>query len=173
MVQTVAPTTGHIVNVDGEKSKKFNDLNFKRWQQKCYYLTTLNLARFLTETAPKLNEGEGDVQAISALDAWNHSNFLCRNYIMNSLADALYNVYNTIKTTKELYEFLDGKYKIKDARAKKFIVGKFLDYKMVDSKTVISQVQELQVILYEIHTEWMILSETFQLVAIIEKLPPA
>ena len=44
---------------------------------------------------------------------------------------------------------------------------------MVDSKTVVSQVQELQVILHEIHAEGMMLSETFQVAAIIEKLPPA
>ena len=42
---------------------------------------------------------------------------------------------------------------------------------MVDSKSVISQVQEIQVILHEIHAEWMNLSETFQVAAIIEKLP--
>lgn len=62
----------------GEKSEKFNSLNFKRWQQKIlFYVITLNLARFLTESAPKLNEGEKDVQAINALDAWKHSDFLC------------------------------------------------------------------------------------------------
>ncbi|XP_022888917.1 uncharacterized protein LOC111404326 [Olea europaea var. sylvestris] len=127
-----------------------------------FYLTTLNLARFLTETAPKLNEGEGDVQALSALDAWKHSDFLCRNYIMNSLTDALYNVYSTMKIAKELWQSLDWKYKTEDVGAKKFIVGKFLNYKIVDSKTVISQVQELQVILHQIHAEGMMLSETFQ-----------
>ena len=42
---------------------------------------------------------------------------------------------------------------------------------MVDSRTVISQVQEIQVILHEIQAEGMILSETFQVAAIIEKLP--
>ena len=44
---------------------------------------------------------------------------------------------------------------------------------MVDSKTMVSQVQELQVILHEIHAEGMMLSKTFQVVAIIEKLPHA
>ena len=43
----------------------------------------------------------------------------------------------------------------------------------MDSKTVVSQVQEIQVILYEIHYEGMIVSEAFQVVAIIKKLPPA
>ena len=52
---------------------------------------------------------------------------------------------------------------------KKFIMGRFLDYKMVDSKTIISQVQDLQVILHEIHAERMVISESFQVAAIIEK----
>ena len=156
-----------------EKPEKFNGLNFKRWQQKMlFYLTTLNLARFLTEDAPKLPEGETDVQVVNAVDAWKHSDYLCRNYVMNSLHDSLYSVYSAQKTAKALWESLDRKYKTEDAGAKKFVVGRFLDYKMVDSKTVTSQVQEIQVILHEIHAEGMFLSETFQVAAIIEKLPP-
>ena len=49
-------------------------------------------------------------------------------------------------------------------------MGRFLDYKMVDSNTMVNQVQELQVILHEIHAEGMLLSETFQVTTIIEKL---
>ena len=53
----VLPTTMPISVSPGEKPKKFNGLNFKRWQQKMlFYLTTLNLTRFLTEEAPKLKE---------------------------------------------------------------------------------------------------------------------
>ncbi|WJZ85230.1 hypothetical protein VitviT2T_004776 [Vitis vinifera] len=168
------PTAVPISVSPGEKPEKFSGLNFKRWQQKMlFYLTTLNLARFLTEDAPKLKEDEHDIQVISAIDAWKHSDFLCRNYVMNGLADSLYNVYSDKKIAKELWESLDRKYKTEDAGAKKFVVGRFLDYKMVDSKTVVSQVQELQVILHEIHAEGMMLSETFQVAAIIEKLPPA
>ena len=55
---------------------------------------------------------------------------------------------------------------------KKFVVRRFFDYKTVDSKTIISQVQDLQVILHEIHAEGMVLSESFQVAAIIEKLSP-
>ncbi|WKA11227.1 hypothetical protein VitviT2T_028751 [Vitis vinifera] len=168
------PTAVPISVSPGEKPEKFSGLNFKRWQQKMlFYLTTLNLTRFLTEDAPKLKEDEHDIQVISAIDAWKHSDFLCRNYVMNGLADSLYNVYSDKKTAKELWESLDQKYKTEDAGAKKFVMGRFLDYKMVDSKTVVSQVQELQVILHEIHAEGMMLSETFQVAAIIEKLPPA
>ena len=53
-----------------EKPEKFNGLNFKMWQQKMlFYLTTLNLARFLTEEAPKVREDEQDFQVLAAVDA--------------------------------------------------------------------------------------------------------
>ncbi|XP_073270454.1 uncharacterized protein [Primulina huaijiensis] len=182
VVPTVAQVVPHVtpraaaVTVPashGEKPEKFTGVDFKRWQQKMlFYLTMLNLARFLSEDAPKLTEGEGDVESVSAVEAWNHSDFLCRNYVLNGLADSLYNVFCEKKTAKELWESLDRKYKTEDVGAKKFLVGRFLDFKMADSKPVISQVQELQVILHEIHGEGMNLSESFQVAAIVEKLPP-
>ncbi|KAJ0040706.1 hypothetical protein Pint_28000 [Pistacia integerrima] len=86
-----------------EKPKKFDGIHFKRWQQKMFfYLTTLNLARFLTEDAPTLQEDEHDFQVISAIDAWKHFEFLCRNYDMNCLIDSLYSMYASKKTAKEL-----------------------------------------------------------------------
>ena len=41
----------------GEKLEKFNENDFKRWQQKMLlYLTTLNLVKFLREDAPVCSE---------------------------------------------------------------------------------------------------------------------
>ena len=67
-----------------------------------FYLTILNLARFLTEEAPKLKEDECDTQIISVVGAWKHYDFLCRNYVINILTNSLYNVYTNKKITKEL-----------------------------------------------------------------------
>ena len=76
----VMPTIMPIFVSLGEKPKKFNGLNFKRWQHKMlFYLTTFNLAKFLTENAPKLKEDEHDIQDISVVDSWKHSDFLSRN----------------------------------------------------------------------------------------------
>ncbi|GKA35055.1 hypothetical protein Tco_0721546 [Tanacetum coccineum] len=119
-------------------------------------------------------EGQSsNAQAVQAVEAWKHSDFLCHNYVLNGLIDPLYNVYCKTTTAKELWESLERKYKTEDAGTKKFVVARFLDYKMVDSKNVISQVQDLQVLLHDIHAEGMTLSETFQVAAIIEKLPPS
>ncbi|KAL0361600.1 UNVERIFIED_CONTAM: hypothetical protein Sradi_3844500 [Sesamum radiatum] len=87
-----------------------------------FYLTTLNLARFLTEEAPAMFEGETDNQKRAAMDAWIHGDFLCRNYILNGLSDMLYNVYSSAKTARALSESLEKKYKTEDVVLKKFIV---------------------------------------------------
>ena len=107
-----------------------------------FYLTTLNLVKLLKEDEPKAKEVD-DMQVIAAIDAWKKSYFLWKNYILNGLENTLYNVYSTIPTAKELWEFFEKKYKTEDAGLNKFMVGKFLKYKMVDSKIVMSQVQEL------------------------------
>nr|GEZ48498.1 hypothetical protein [Tanacetum cinerariifolium] len=143
---TGASVTNTVAN-HAERLDKFNGKNFKRWQQKMFfYLTTLGLARFLKETVP---------------------------HVKPPTEDPLYNVYCKTTTAKELWESLERKYKTEDAGAKKFMAAHFLDYKMVDSKNVISQVQDLQVLIHDIQAEGMTLSETFQVAAIIEKLPPS
>ena len=80
---------------------------------------------------------------VPVIDAWKHSDFLCRKYVLNGLHDALYNVYSVKTIAKELWKSLDRKYRTEDVGSKKFIVGWFLDYKIVDSKTIINNVQEL------------------------------
>ncbi|GKB80231.1 retrovirus-related pol polyprotein from transposon TNT 1-94 [Tanacetum coccineum] len=57
-----------------------------------FYLITLNLARFLNETAPQVEppkEGKlSNAQAVQAVEAWKHSDFLCHNYVLNGLVDS-------------------------------------------------------------------------------------
>ena len=53
-----------------------------------FYLTTLNIARFLTEDAPTLKEDECNIQVISVVDAWKNFDFMCRNYVMHALTNS-------------------------------------------------------------------------------------
>ena len=59
-------------------------------------------------------------------------------------------------------------YKTEDVGAKKFVIGKFLKYNMADTKTVIKQVEEIQVLIHELHAEGCAISEQFQVGSIIE-----
>ena len=161
-------------NPSDEKPDKFNGTDFKRWQQKMlFYLTTMNLANIIREDVPKATTDPPTREMLMTIEAWKQSDFLCRNYILNRLENNLYDIYSSYKTAKEVWEMLEKKYKTEDAGAKKFVIGKFLKYNMADTKTVIKQVEEIQVLIHELHAEGCAISEQFQVGSIIEKLPPS
>ncbi|KAF3681872.1 hypothetical protein FXO37_02664 [Capsicum annuum] len=137
-----------------EKPKKFAGIDFKRWRQKIFfYLTTLCLQRFTSEEAPEVPEGTLDKEHFMIVKAWKHSDFFCRNYILSGLQDDLYNIYSGTKTLKELWGALEWKYKTEDVGIKKFFVARFLEFKMIGNKSVVSQVQESQVIIHDLLAE--------------------
>ncbi|KAL6572114.1 hypothetical protein OROMI_013072 [Orobanche minor] len=162
------------IAVQAEKPEKFVGADFKRWQQKMlFYLPTLGMAVYLKDDPLVVNETETDRTKHFAYDQWCNGDFMGRNTILNGLIDSLYNVYSQIKTSKELWNSLEKKYKTDDDGAKKFVIGCYLDFQMMDYKTVIDQVQQFQLIVHEINGEGMILPEPFVVGTVIEKLPPS
>ncbi|PHU09268.1 Acid phosphatase 1 [Capsicum chinense] len=110
-----------------EKPKKFAGIDFKQWQQKMFfYLTSLCLQRFTSEDTSEVPEGTSNKEHFMIVEAWKHSDFLCRNYILSGLQDDLYNIYSGTKTSKELWGALERKYKTKDAGIKKFFIARGL-----------------------------------------------
>jgi len=71
-----------------------------------------------------------------------------------------------------VWEALQIKYNTAEARAKKYAVSGYLNFKMNDDKLVEVQSHELQKIAHEIVVECMQLPEQFQIVVIIDKLSP-
>ena len=47
-----------------------------------FYLTTLNLAKFLKEDAPKPGTFKEEAAVV---DAWHHVDYICKNHILNGL----------------------------------------------------------------------------------------
>ncbi|CAL2255706.1 unnamed protein product [Prunus armeniaca] len=168
--QSSVTVNGVTKNPHDEKPEKFKGIDFKRWQQKMlFYLTTMNLAHVVREESPKSGENPMSKETMMTIEAWKQSDFLCRNYILNRLDDTLYDIYSSYNSAKEVWELLEKKYKTEDAGAKKFVIGKFLKYAMVDSKTVIKQVEELQILIHDLLAEGCSINEHFQVGAIIEK----
>lgn len=93
-------------------------------------------------------------------------------YIQICLSDQLYNMYCNVETSKELWNTLDKKYRTEDVFSQKYVVAKFQNYKMVDSRPLMEQVEELTNLIHEIHAERMRLCETYKFAYVIEKLPP-
>ncbi|XP_060190446.1 uncharacterized protein LOC132619613 [Lycium barbarum] len=167
------PNAAHAM-VPTEKPGKFSGINFKGWQQRMFFwLTTLGMQKFTNENPPVIEEGMPENQRFMITEGWKHANFLCKGYILSALDGDLYNIHSSAKTSKELWLALKKKYKTKDACLKKFVVAKFPDYKMTDSKTVGTQVQQLQVLIHDLIDEGMVINEAFQVAVVIDKLPPS
>ncbi|KAL1569059.1 cleavage and polyadenylation specificity factor subunit 1-like [Salvia divinorum] len=128
-----------------EKPSKFVGTNFKKWQQKMlFYLTTLGVVNFLREDEPPApSEDETRADVYINYDNWRKGDYLYK------------------------------KYRSDDAGLKKFAIAKYLDYKMVDSRPVMDQVQEFQLIIHDLTAEGMVLPESFTTGTSIEKLPPS
>ncbi|XP_012857160.1 PREDICTED: uncharacterized protein LOC105976441 [Erythranthe guttata] len=172
---SINDTTLKVVGAT-EKPNKFTGTDFATWKNKMFfYLTIMNFAKFLNEEAPKAKgeTSENNKEVFLAIDAWCHYVFLCCNYILNCLDEPLYKVYSPIKNVKLLWDSLSKKYKSEDVGYRKFLGDKFQFYRMVDSKTVSEQVNELQLMIYDILAEGHEVNESYQIAAIIGKLPPS
>ncbi|XP_019183825.1 PREDICTED: uncharacterized protein LOC109178740 [Ipomoea nil] len=112
-----------------------------------YNLMILGMSWILTEMVHSGKEHESNAQTVSIVRIWKYSIFLCLNYVLNGLCDSL-------------WESLDLKYKSDDAKEKMFVINRLLEYKMVDSGIVLSQVDE-----------GTIVSEAFQVEPSIHLLP--
>ncbi|KAL5803299.1 hypothetical protein ACOSQ4_031604 [Xanthoceras sorbifolium] len=71
--------------------------------------------------------------------SWDDNDFLCKNYILNGLSDALYDYYNSNKSAKEIWGALQKKYDTEEAGAKKYAVSRYMKYQMTDDKYVEAQ----------------------------------
>lgn len=171
------------------KPEKFNGQNFRCWQQQMkFWLTTLGLYSVIHKALVlKGKEKSGTSKAIEIVetgkdstlskktsddDDFDEKDYLCHGRILSALSTSIYNIFCTTKTSIELWEALDFKYGSEDAGLKRYYAEKFLDFKMVDEKSVMDQVHEFQNILYDLKRKGMELSDTFLVASLIKKLPP-
>jgi len=107
-----------------------------------FYLITLNLEKILNKRYNKFIIKTSDVTIVIAINIWKFSDFKCKNYIFDSFENISYDLYKSIDSSRTISKSLDWKYKDKDDNLKKIIVNKFLNFEMVDSIIMTSQVQD-------------------------------
>ena len=76
-----------------------------------------------------------------------------------------------MKSPKEIWNALECKYKTKKEVKDKFMILKYLEFNMIDTKSVLDQIHELQVPVTKLHELKVEISESFQVRAIIAKIP--
>ncbi|GAV86876.1 UBN2_2 domain-containing protein [Cephalotus follicularis] len=172
-----------VMNQDMVKLDRFDGNNFARWQQMIFLLTALKIYYILDTNLLPIEEpvptDDGTQPSAEAIDKVikekkkrEEDELLCRGHILNTLLDRLYDLFTEMKSTREIWTSLEFKYKAEGEGTNKYLIAKYFDFKMVDTKPVLEQVHELQVIVNKIRGRKIVLPESFQVGAIIAKLPP-
>lgn len=95
---------------------------------------------------------------------------VCRGHI---LTDCLYGMYSNLKSPTEIWTVLETKYKNEKKGKDKFLALKYFEYKIFDNLPVMDQVYELQVLVSKLSELEISIPDSFQITAILSKLPTA
>ncbi|GAA0141407.1 hypothetical protein LIER_02556 [Lithospermum erythrorhizon] len=127
---------------------------------------------------------------------YEKDNKTVRYHILNHMVDNLFDLFMIHKSTKVIWEALEKKYRLMmlvrrnmlwengylggsieeiwadDANKKKYVVGKWLEFKMVDGKPIMYQVHEFENLCTDVTNEGIKLDEVFPANILLEKFPP-
>ncbi|KAK0599546.1 hypothetical protein LWI29_006218 [Acer saccharum] len=174
MEESTVAQSIQVMNQDLIHLERFDGENFTRWQEKVkFFLTAFHLAHILADDLETIPEEKADDSKELKEKRKKHKeeDYLCRGHILNALGHTVYNAYRNIGTAKELWTALDNKYRIEEASNQKFLIGNFMDYKMSDSKSIMTQVHELLNVISDLKVAGVNLDESFLVGVIISKLP--
>ncbi|XP_074555680.1 uncharacterized protein LOC141811558 [Curcuma longa] len=154
------------------RPERFFGQNFRRWQQRMkFWLTTLGLFSVIESDPPSPDEEEPARSVV--IESFKQKDYLCHGRILSALSDALFDVYCSTSSAKELWKSLDKKYNSKESGLEKYTVGKFLKFKMVEGKSVVEQTHEFQILIQGLAEGDMPIPKKLQVLSIIKKLPPS
>ncbi|GJX42308.1 zinc finger, CCHC-type containing protein [Tanacetum coccineum] len=169
----MAENTVKEMTTNFRKLDKFEGHNFRRWQKKMHFLLmTLKVVFVLTTPMLELIE-DSIVEAIRIREKWENDDYIYRRHILNGMFDSLFDVYTNVESAKELWDSLESKYMEEDSSSKKFLVSNFNNYKMIDSRPIMEQYNELLRILGQYTQHGLKMDESISILSIIDKLPPS
>lgn len=153
---------------------RFDGTNFTPWKRKLFFLLTILRIAYILD--PKLEPfpepKEDDTKVVRAARKQREDDeVMCRGHILNTLSDRLYDLYNSMASPIEIWNAFEYKYKTKKEGTDKFLVLKYFEFAMVDIKSILDQIHELQIIVAKLRELKVEISESFQVGAIIAKLP--
>ncbi|CAM8922792.1 unnamed protein product [Rhodiola kirilowii] len=155
------------------KLDKFEGTDFRRWRRKMHFLLThLKVVYVLSTPCPKVGDN-ALVGAFRERNKWENDDYIARGHILNGMSDPLFDLYQNVESTKELWDTLEAKYMAEDASSVKILISNFNNYKMVDSRPVMEQFHEIHRVLGQYAQRNLKMDEAISVSSIIDKLPPA
>nr|GEV86501.1 zinc finger, CCHC-type [Tanacetum cinerariifolium] len=156
-----------------DKLVKFEGQDFHRSQKKMHFLlTTLKVVYVLSTPSHEWHEDE-TLETTRKRMKWENDDYICRGHILNGMDNSLFDIYQNIESAKALWESLESKYMAEDASSKKFLMGNFMNYMMVDTRPVMDHYHEMLRILGQYTQHNLMMDEAISVAVIIDKPPPS
>ncbi|KAH9621475.1 hypothetical protein KSS87_012480 [Heliosperma pusillum] len=154
--------------------EKFEGIDFRRWQKKMNFkFSHLKVAYVITTPCPPEPEDDHAIDALRRKAKWENDDYISRGHILNGISNALFDMYPHVKSSTLLWDQLEKRYMDEDATSSKFLVSRFMNFKMTDSRPVSEQFNELVHIINLFCQYDMPMNENMSVASIIEKLPPS
>lgn len=163
---------------DLSKLEPLDGSNYKRWSQKLLiffeqlevdYVLFTNVEDNGAAALP-LNDKAADDQMKKKLEKDNKT---IRGHMLNHMSNTLFDLFVNVKSSKKIWELLEKKYGGDDAGKKKYVVGKWLQFCMVDDKPIMEQLHMYENLTADVVNEGMKMCEILQANVLLEKFPPS
>ncbi|GJW38161.1 zinc finger, CCHC-type containing protein [Tanacetum coccineum] len=90
-----------------------------------FLLSSMSVVYVLT-TIPEDGD-DATMEQLKKMDKWDNDDYVCRGLILNGMSGSLFDIYQSVESSKELWDSLEAKYMAKDASSKKFLVSCIID----------------------------------------------
>ncbi|KAL9235840.1 hypothetical protein vseg_010574 [Gypsophila vaccaria] len=169
---------------DLSKLEPLDGNNYKRLSQKLLmFFEQLEVDYVLFNDPPKPVETvtvESTPPVTSAVKSneelvkkFEKDNKTARCHLLNHMSNTLFDLFAPHKSTKIIWKSLEDKYGFDDAGKKKYVVGKWLEFQMVDGKPIMEQVHVYENLCADVINEGMKLDDVFLANVLLERFPPS
>ncbi|KAK4391846.1 Retrovirus-related Pol polyprotein from transposon TNT 1-94 [Sesamum angolense] len=144
---------------DLSKMEPLDGTNFKRWSQKLLiFFEQLEVDYVLFTDPPEITTQTMDtstaIVTTSQTDSsrredelkakYEKDNKTVRGHLLNYMTNTLFDLFVNHKSARTIWNTLESRYGSDDAWRKKYVVGKWLQFQIVDGKSIMDQVHEFQ-----------------------------
>lgn len=177
---------------DMSKLEPLDGSNYRRWSQKLLILfEALEVDYVLYEDPPTdanssaIDPATPATPAVTPLPAgtkkadeetkkkYEKDNKTVRGHLLTHMANNLFDLFINQKSAKAIWDTLLKRYGDDDAGKKKYVVGNWLRFQMLDDKSIMEQVHQYENLVGDILNEGMKMCEILQANVLLEKFPPS
>ncbi|CAM8986734.1 unnamed protein product [Rhodiola kirilowii] len=74
-----------------------------------FLLTNLMVVHVLSTPIPAVSD-DASIEAFRKRSKWENDDYICRGHILNGMSDPMFDVYQNVESSKELWDALEAKH---------------------------------------------------------------